>query len=559
MRQNTLTTDFRAIWPEIRRQQQIFLVNQAPLFASVMLTSGLLIAVAFWKFSPHWVILLWYSLVGVLPIFQLEAWWKFRGRPMPKVTSGKTLDRAKWGSLYLGGLWGATAILFYTPDSISHQMLLAVVLTGMAAGTAAVMGPTPSLCARFLIACLSALVLRLLWEGQVTHLVIAIMAVFFCFALVKGSQVNFKQFAQIIAFSNELEIARTHLVNAIESTNDAFAIFDLQGQLAIANRRFLRWFPGQTHVQTGETQETVYRQVNDVWLQGSVRPIDGGGYVSVYTDVTALKEREDQLLTASHQAELARLQAEEANRAKSEFLANMSHELRTPLNAIMGFSELMSSELFGPIGAPKYKEYLKDIHTSASHLLSIISDILDLSKIESLNYKIELEEIDLGEVVNWVVALATQKRDAINGRTIDVQVADEARHLELDLRAMKQVLLNLVSNAMKFTPHEGRVGIRVVAEADGSVRITVWDTGIGIPKDRLEWVKRPFTQFESAFHKKFQGTGLGLSISDALVKMQGGHLIVDSEEGKGTQVTVIFPPERRVGFPIEEIRSIGAA
>ncbi len=161
----------------------------------------------------------------------------------------------------------------------------------------------------------------------------------------------------------------------------------------------------------------------------------------------------------------------------------MSHELRTPLNAIMGFSELMSSEIFGPLGSPKYKEYLGDVHQSASHLLAIISDILDLSKIESSTYKIELERIDLLDIVTWAVSLATQKKAEVNaGRAVEIDVAPEARELILDSRAMKQVVLNLVGNALKFTPPEGKIGVSAKITADDGVRITVWDTGIASPK-----------------------------------------------------------------------------
>jgi signal transduction histidine kinase len=551
LRKNDSTPQVGAYTPEVRRQQQIFLVNQTPLFAAVNLVSGALLVVVFWNLVPHWETLLWYGLLIVGPSMQFLGWLRLYGRPPPTRVSGRTLERAKWWSLLIGGLWGATSLIFYMPHSIPHQMLLAVVITGMTAGMAAVLGPLPSLCARFLIACLSGLVLRLLNEGHTIHLTIAVMAFFFGFALIKGSQINFKQFSRIITFSKELEVARAHLVNAIESTNDAFAIFNTEGALVIANRRFLQWFPGMTSVSDTDSTATLYRFVEGRWVQSSLRPIPGGGFVSVHTDVTALKEREDQLVAANRQAERARQQAEEASRAKSEFLANMSHELRTPLNAIMGFSELMSTELFGPLGTPRYKEYVGDIHKSASHLLSIIGDILDLSKIESSNYKIEFERVDLREVVGWVVSLATQKKALTDGRHIEVEIDESARELMLDLRASKQILLNLVGNAMKFTPVDGRVGIRVKGDADGATRITVWDTGIGIPKDKLDWVKQPFSQFESVFHKKFHGTGLGLSISDALVRLQGGGLIIDSDEGKGTQVTVLFPPERRLDASAE--------
>jgi signal transduction histidine kinase len=536
--------------PEVRRQQHIYLTNLTPILTAFNVANATFVAVLFWGQIHHLVIGVWYCILVTAPILQFTRWWfHLRGRPAPDRISGKTLERARMWAVWLGLVWGSTAFLFYTPGSIAHQMFLAGLIEGMSACAVAIMGPLPQVSGRFLISVVIPLIVRFAWAGEALHITVALMAITFTIAIMIGSRQSYKQFRRLIAFSQELEKARAHLVNALESTNDAFAIFTSDGSLSIANKRFLKWFPGMTHAPVADTDTMVYRFVDGRWVQSSLKPIAGGGFVSVHTDVTELKEREDQLIAANQEAERARLQAEEANRAKTDFLANMSHELRTPLNAIMGFSEMMRGEMFGPLGNDRYKDYSSDIYESADHLLSIISDILDLSKIETQNYTIDPERVSVRDVIGWVRSMGAQKQEAGQARQIEVRIEPGIGDVEVDLRAIKQVLLNLLSNALKFTPLEGRVGIDAGVGEAGEVMITVWDTGIGIPKEKLDWVRQPFHQFEGVFHKKYQGTGLGLSISDALVALHGGHIDIESEVDVGTRVKVVLPPERSLPPP----------
>jgi two-component system cell cycle sensor histidine kinase PleC len=248
-------------------------------------------------------------------------------------------------------------------------------------------------------------------------------------------------------------------------------------------------------------------------------------------------------------------EAQEANRAKSDFLANMSHELRTPLNAVIGFSEMMHGEVFGPLGHPKYKDYNLDIFNSATHLLAIIQDILDLSKIESSRYEIAPEKTDVRDVARWVSTLCANQPRTAHRDAMDVNIDAEFGLIMADPRAFRQILLNLVNNAYKFTPESGKIGIEGRVLETGEPAISVWDTGIGIPADKLDHVRKPFHQVEGAFQRKFQGTGLGLSISEALVKLHGGRLLLESELGRGTRVTVVFPanahfPQLSHGVPM---------
>ncbi len=237
--------------------------------------------------------------------------------------------------------------------------------------------------------------------------------------------------------------------------------------------------------------------------------------------------------------------AETASRTKSRFLATMSHELRTPLNAIMGFSEIMTSELCGPLENARYREYNKDINESAGHLLALINDILELSKAEA--GKLELQEglVDFGSLVESSIRLIRQQ--AVCGEVaIETEIAPEIAPLRLhgDERKLKQILLNLLSNAVKFTPPGGRVEVRVACDRAGSLVIGVRDTGIGIAEADLPEVLEPFGQAGNHSDQSDQGTGLGLPLAKAMAELHGGSLTIDSVLGVGTTVTVVFPSER---------------
>jgi signal transduction histidine kinase len=239
---------------------------------------------------------------------------------------------------------------------------------------------------------------------------------------------------------------------------------------------------------------------------------------------------------------IAKEEAETANRAKSEFLANMSHELRTPLNAVLGFSELMLSEAFGPLGSDRYRGYAQDIHWSGSHLLSIINDVLDLSKATAGKFELSESWIDAGETVDAVCRLL-QPRIAEAGLSLTIRKPPDPLMLLGDERAVKQMLLNLLSNACKFTRPGGSIECGLSVDAAG-IAFTVTDSGIGIPSAQLDRVVQPFVQVEGALNRSHEGTGLGLSIVKALAELHGGSLRLVSEIGLGTTAIVTLPLSR---------------
>jgi signal transduction histidine kinase len=262
----------------------------------------------------------------------------------------------------------------------------------------------------------------------------------------------------------------------------------------------------------------------------------GGGVVSIYNDVTERQHAEDALREAKEAAEIA-------NRTKSEFLANMSHELRTPLNAIIGFSEIITDELFGPIGSSRYTEYSRDILASGRHLLNLINDILDVSKAEAGKIELHDEPVAIADTIASALRLVTP-RARENGLVLDSATAGDGIVLNADALRLKQVFLNLLSNSVKFTPAGGRVTVRTAILDDGRFMLTVSDTGIGIAEADLAVVLTPFGQVDSKLSRKYEGTGLGLPLSQALVRLHGGELAIASQPGEGTTVTIILPASR---------------
>jgi cell cycle sensor histidine kinase DivJ len=271
-----------------------------------------------------------------------------------------------------------------------------------------------------------------------------------------------------------------------------------------------------------------------VWAEFRCRPAQDGDIVAVTRDISERKVQE-QALVEARDAALG------ANRAKSRFLANMSHELRTPLNAIIGFSEMMTREMFGKLG-PRYQEYSRLIHESGSHLLELINSVLDMSKIEAGKFKLHEEMFDLEDAAQSAVRFLKIPAERA-GVVLKLAVAPEAKQVFADRRAVKQILVNLLSNGVKYTPPGGevRVTAHVLAQAGRGVEISVADTGTGISKTDLERLGRPFEQVENAQTRAKEGTGLGLALVKSLAQLHGGEAVIQSVLGEGTTVIIRLP------------------
>jgi two-component system cell cycle sensor histidine kinase PleC len=392
------------------------------------------------------------------------------------------------------------------------------------------------------------------------------------------------------------EAADMRLRTAIESINESFVLWDAAQRLVMCNSKYQQdnglsdrdVMPGAGRSEleakmlafaserrlanaNGPTGGASFeRQLADGrWLQVNELRTRDGGTVSVGSDITQIKQHQEKLVDSErrlmatiHDLSLARRseqeragelvelnrkymreteRAEAANRAKSEFLANMSHELRTPLNAIIGFSEVMESKLFGPLGSDRYEEYAHDIQASGSYLLGVINDILDMSKIEAGQFSVEREEIDLCPLIHETVKVislqAAEKKISVETRI------DDTLRVYADRRAVKQIAINLLSNAVKFTGEGGRISVRA-RNVGGALMLTIEDNGCGIPKQALSKLGRPFEQVQNQFSKNHTGSGLGLAISRSLAQLQGGALKIRSTEGVGTIVSVRIPTRK---------------
>lgn len=251
------------------------------------------------------------------------------------------------------------------------------------------------------------------------------------------------------------------------------------------------------------------------------------------------------------------VEADNANKSKSEFLATMSHELRTPLNAIIGFSDVLKKQLYGSLGNERYLEYVADINASGLHLLAIINDILDLAKAEAGKLELREDEFDLLQCVQGCVQMCRGRADE-SGVALSIETHEPFIEVYADERLMRQLALNLISNGIKFTPAGGRVLVTVSASQTDGARIEVEDSGIGIPREHIERVLRPFEQVERALSRRYGGTGLGLPFSKKIAELHGGSLALQSETEKGTRVTVALPSGRLIQrLPQKRTRRVG--
>lgn len=389
-------------------------------------------------------------------------------------------------------------------------------------------------------------------------------------------------------------VVTTRLHDAIETISEAFVLWDSSNRLVMSNSKYRDFHKLPMHIaQPGTRYKDLIAQANPPvvrtkidcghnadqnanmfevmfrdgrWLHVSEHRTKDGGYVSIGTDITplkrqqaqltknqqelketvadlegsrkALEEQAQQLINLAEKYATEKDRAEAASKAKSEFLANISHELRTPLNAIIGFSEVMESQIFGPLGAGKYLEYCRDIRKSGQHLTELIQQILDMSKIENGCMELEMEEVDVKDLIKEILQTLTPKF-----RSKNLQITRTLKgnySAKVDRRAIKQILQNILSNAIKFTPKGGKITLKA-ENVDGNIIISVTDTGIGIPKSALSKLGRPFEQVENQFRKAHDGSGLGLAIARSLVELHEGKLQITSQSHKGTCVTLSLP------------------
>jgi signal transduction histidine kinase len=423
----------------------------------------------------------------------------------------------------------------------------------------------------------------------VAFVILGAIGLFVLWQIIAIRRVTREQVKVIEARNDALRQSAQMLGATIQSIEDGIAVFDRDRRLQHWNRAYMQmWQFPDSFLRSGvrmdemldelaksgraqrlETDDLgkpaadprafepagrwLYRRADGRLVSVRRLPIGDEGYMAICSDLTAQKQHEDELVKAWEQAVIA-------NRSKSEFLANVSHELRTPLNAIIGFSEVVERELFGPLGNERYVSYVRDIRNSGEHLLSLINDILDLSKIEAGRFQLRMEEVDCNEIAQSVARLI-RPRTVEHGLTMKIDLPERPVVLNADKRAVKQVLINLLSNAVKFTPENGTVTLASRPWHDG-VEFVVSDTGIGIDEKDMHVALAPFGQIDSQFTRKYEGTGLGLPIVKGIVELHGGTLEITSEPSQGTSVIVRFPnhpPEPPMAEILAMPRKVAAA
>jgi signal transduction histidine kinase len=361
------------------------------------------------------------------------------------------------------------------------------------------------------------------------------------------------------------------ILDAIESIDEGFALFDQNEQLVHCNQQFRKLYPslssslikgayleklqwealktgdilpppnvkadtwliGRISERRSDVCQTEYKLKDGRWIMATDIKTPSGNTVSIRVNATELKERETNLLTAKENAEATNL-------AKNEFLAMISHELITPLNAMMGFADVMDQELLGEIKNPKYKEYIKDILFSGNHLLEIIHDILELSTIEAGKSKLDLSPVDPIKVVKNILKLFDHQalKDSLSLR---LNLIHEINPIQLDKRKLKQILINLLGNALKFSTPGGIIEITVKNGPEEELILIIRDTGIGMDLQEIPKALEAFSQLQSGLNRNFEGVGLGLHLTKHFIELHNGTLSINSEKGKGTEITICFP------------------
>jgi signal transduction histidine kinase/HAMP domain-containing protein len=352
--------------------------------------------------------------------------------------------------------------------------------------------------------------------------------------------------------------AENRLVDALETSREGVMLVAPDGKIVMSNSTLRGFFPAIAYrLMPGTQFDTALEMIRSQlmpaeahsqdlaisghaeleladgrWLRMTGSATSDGGSIFFLSDFTAIKEREESLRRAKHEAEAA-------NASKSRFLANMSHELRTPLNAIIGFSEIISGQFFGDLGNARYLDYSHDILRSGRHLLAVINDVLDLSKSEAGKMVLAVRDVDMGEVLNDCIAMVREQcsEAGLNFTTIGL---DKPLPMSGDAAKLRQIFLNLLSNAIKFTEKGGAVSLEAEVTG-GRIAVTVADTGIGMDPEDVEIAFQPFGQVDNRLERRYEGTGLGLPLTRSLVELHQGTITIDSARGRGTRVTVSLP------------------
>ncbi|MDF1734442.1 MAG: ATP-binding protein [Minwuia sp.] len=554
---------------QIRVQQMAILSRRTPVIfiavaANAMLTGGIAGAVQLPEFALVWtIIMVGLSLAGLL------RWIARRRKHSPEFVSERGPRRIAIAATVQGTIWGVGCSIMFPIMPGMEQMLIGIVQAGMAAAGAFILATLPAASIGYTVGCLLPFAVRLALHDDVLSLSLAAMTLIYTVALLATARSVYISFVDSVRgrvaterLLTELSAARQDLLDAIASSTEGFALFNSEGGLVVANDRFAELLHLKPEVaRSGRSYEDLLKgasaDMTPDWINSQVarfHACDGqqvvavpdgrwlgighrragrGGVVTTLVDLTVFKQNEAELIRA-------KVAAEAANSSKSEFLAMMSHELRTPLNAILGFAEIFMNEMFGPHSDERYRIYATDIHEGGQHLLQVINNILDLSKVEAGRFELNLDDCSLADLADSVIRLMQAKVDEA-GLDLRLDAPAELEPILGDQRVIRQMILNLLGNAIRFTDSGGKVTISIASEPSGDQTLTVSDTGIGIAAKDIPRVLEPFGQADAGLSRRQDGTGLGLPLVQSFIALHGGTLELQSEPGVGTVVTLRFP------------------
>ena len=539
---------------DIYRQQHMVITRQMFAMGLINTLASILIATAMYPMFGLTKAVGWAAPLVLCGLFQIWSWNNFRGTKVPPKVSGGFLRKSEWVALFAGICWGSSTLVFDGSEGAEHIVFLHLVQAGMAGGVISLITPLPRHTLRFGLTCIFPVVpSALMYEGS--YLIpVASLGLLFIGAMINSSIDSYKQLKESITKTWESREARNNLIDAIESTSDAFALYDAKGSLVLANERHQSLFGDQNTVLSDEAYDEAIETVKHAghWLMQSQHKTRLGGKVVVHTDVTALKMRERELVEA-------RKEAEEADTAKSRFLSTMSHELRTPLNIILGFSRLMASDSQVKLTWDEVAEYADNINESGSHLLQLIDDIIDYSKVGLDKLLLSPTDVDIRAMLARSISLAASFEDVRDLSNVDVVVSGNLGLLRVDESISQRIVMNLLTNAMRYGGNDSRIVIRAGLNAEGCPFVAIRDFGNGIPESELERVFEAFYQRENGLDRGYGGTGLGLTLCRHLARLHDGDVILKSRVGVGTTAMFVLPKAAHIPRTVEPTQLIEKA
>ncbi len=570
--------DPTALGAEVRRQQFIQIAAAVPTMSIANVINALLAAFLCQGLVPLWLLLAWTGFTVVVSVERLFSWYRNKNRPPPKAIKRRSIVRSTVWSGLGGALWGMAGLGLALQGSILHHVFLAFVIGGQAAGAAVWMSPALSSSYAYIWLSTFPLALGLFLHGQPITTVMGVMMIFYAGATFQLANKTYNDFLERVRVNLERDKMMEHVASSerrlrdiLHSSPFGVAMTDIEnGEIIFANNRNSFLFGTTIDDMKGRNAAEFYvdaekrdelrtkfdREGRIVNQEIEFRRIDGstfrawvtweryssGGVDAILSWVYDISD----LLIIQEELRNARDAAEAASSAKTEFLSSMSHELRTPLNAILGFAQLMNTDKELPL-VDLQQESVDQILGAGKHLLDLIDQVLDLARIEGGDMEISVEGISVGQVLKDSLALAEALAASREIKVI-LPPAGETPHVRADATRLRQVLLNLLSNAVKYNREHGSVTLDYGVNPNGTIRLSVSDSGNGIPKDKQGMVFEPFNRL-GAETSSVEGTGIGLTICKRLVEMMEGEIGFESTPGTGSTFWIDLPADGTASEP----------